>query len=60
MSEFLISWDSLGVEAIVPIGEWREANIAAKLSGNKEPHNIDGTTMINGGDLNYSNLHVYF
>jgi hypothetical protein len=21
---------------------------------------IDGTTMLNGGDLNYSNLHVYF
>ena len=43
MSEFLISWDSLGVEAIVPIGEWRAANIAAKLAMEKEPHNIGST-----------------
>ena len=43
MSEFLISWDSLGVEAIIPIGEWREANIGAKLAGEKEPHNIGST-----------------
>lgn len=43
MTEFLISWDTAGVEAIVPIGEWREANIAAKLSGQDEPHNIGAT-----------------
>ena len=43
MTEFLITWDTAGVEAIVPIGEWREANIAAKLSGQDEPHNIGST-----------------
>lgn len=40
MAEFLISWDTNGIEAIVPIGEMREENIAAKLCGDKEPHNI--------------------
>ena len=43
MTEFLITWDTAGVEAIIPIGEWREANIAAKLSGQNEPHNIGST-----------------
>lgn len=40
MAEFLISWDTRGIEAIVPIGDMRSENIAAKLSGGKEPHNI--------------------
>ncbi len=40
MAEFLISWDTRGVEAIFPIGDMRSENIAAKLSGGSEPHNI--------------------
>ena len=40
MAEFLISWDTRGIEAIVPIGDMRSENIAAKLCGDKEPHNI--------------------
>ena len=41
MAEFLISWDTLGVEAIIPIGDMRSENIAAKLGGDDEPHNIN-------------------
>jgi hypothetical protein len=40
MAEFLISWDTNGIEAIVPIGNMREENIAAKLSGENPPHAI--------------------
>ncbi len=43
MSEFLISWDTNGIESIVPIGEWRNENLVAKLSGEPEPHNIGST-----------------
>ena len=43
MSEFLISWDTNGIEAIIPIGEQRNENIVAKLSGQPEPHNIGST-----------------
>jgi len=43
MSEFLISWDTNGIESIVPIGEWRNENLVAKLSGEHEPHNIGST-----------------
>jgi hypothetical protein len=40
MAEFLISWDTNGIEAIVPVGKMREENIAAKLSGENPPHAI--------------------
>ena len=40
MAEFLISWDTNGIEAIVPIGKMREENVVAKLSGGEPEHNI--------------------
>jgi phage gp37-like protein len=40
MAEFLISWDTKGIEAIVPIGKMREENVVAKLSGGEPKHNI--------------------
>ncbi len=43
MSEFLISWDTNGIEAIIPIGEQRSENLVAKLSGQPEPFNIGST-----------------
>jgi len=43
MSEFLISWDINGIEAIIPIGEQRNVNLVAKLSGQREPYNIGST-----------------
>lgn len=43
MSEFLISWDTNGIEAIIPIGEQRSENLVAKLSGKPEPFNIGST-----------------
>lgn len=44
-TEYLISWDTDGVEAIVPIGKQREENIAAKLAGERTPHPDAGMVL---------------
>lgn len=40
MAEYLISWDTNGVEAVVPIGAMHEENVLAKLQGQSPKHNI--------------------
>lgn len=44
-TEYLISWDTDGVEAIVPIGKQREENIASKLAGEQTPHSDAGMVL---------------